>query len=135
MRLTPHPALLHPTVTARPASSHRRALVRRWLLLGALTALMLVTPVSAAHAETTHVLALAASVDQVLTNIRTWLMGILATLATVFVTLGGLRYLMAAGDPGEIEKAKTAFRSAAIGYGLAALAPTVVTILQQIVGT
>jgi hypothetical protein len=38
------------------------------------------------------------------------------------------------GDPGEIEKAKTAFKSAAIGYGLAALAPLVVTVLQGIVG-
>ncbi|MBV9141435.1 MAG: hypothetical protein JO115_11045 [Pseudonocardiales bacterium] len=95
---------------------------------------MLVAPVSAAHAETTTVLVVAGSLIDVLTNIRTWLMGILATLATVFVTLGGLRYVMAGGDPGEIEKAKTAFRSAAIGYGLAALAPTVVTILQGIVG-
>ena len=134
MRMTPHPCPLqspttHPTVTARPTRTHRR-----WVLVGALTVLMLVAPVSAAHAETTTVLVVAGSLIDVLTNIRTWLMGILATLATVFVTLGGLRYVMAGGDPGEIEKAKTAFRSAAIGYGLAALAPTVVTILQGIVG-
>jgi len=76
----------------------------------------------------------AGSVTDVLNNIRTWLMGILATLATVFLTIGGLRYVMAAGDPGEIGKAKTAFTSAGIGYGLAALAPLVVTILQGIVG-
>ncbi|MGH3826145.1 MAG: pilin [Pseudonocardiaceae bacterium] len=95
---------------------------------------MLVAPVAAAHAETTAVLALAGNVTDVLNNIRTWLMGILATLATVFLTIGGLRYVMAAGDPGEVEKAKTAFKSAGIGYGLAALAPMVVTILQGIVG-
>jgi hypothetical protein len=41
---------------------------------------------------------------------------------------------MAGGDPGEVEKAKGAFRAAGIGYALAALAPLVVTILQGIVG-
>lgn len=100
------------------------ALAAGALLLGPFTA--------DAHAG--EVVALAESVDQVLTNIRTWLMGILAGLATVFVTVGGVRYVMAGGDPGEVEKAKTAFRAAGIGYGLAALAPLVVSILQGIVG-
>ncbi|MBB5157418.1 hypothetical protein BJ970_004952 [Saccharopolyspora phatthalungensis] len=67
-------------------------------------------------------------------NIRNWLMGILAGLATVFLTVGGVRYVMAGGEPGEVEKAKQAFKSAGIGYGLAALAPLVVTILRGIVG-
>jgi hypothetical protein len=75
-----------------------------------------------------------ASIDQVLTNLRGWLVGILAGLATLFLTLGGVRYVMANGDPGEIEKAKTAFRGAGIGYGLAVLAPLVVAVLQGIVG-
>jgi hypothetical protein len=74
------------------------------------------------------------SVDQVLSNLRSWLVGILAGLATVFLTLGGVRYVMANGDPGEIEKAKSAFRGAGIGYGLAVLAPLVVSVLQGIVG-
>ncbi|QNP76170.1 hypothetical protein IAG44_40090 [Streptomyces roseirectus] len=81
-----------------------------------------------------RVLALAASVNEVLTNIRNWIMGILAGLATVFLTVGGLRYVMAAGDPGEVEKAKSAFKSAGWGYGMAALAPLVVEILKGIVG-
>ena len=80
------------------------------------------------------VVALAQSVGQVLDNLRNWLMGILAGLATLFLTLGGVRYVMAGGDPGEVERAKTAFRSAGIGYALAALAPLVVTVLKQIVG-
>jgi Type IV secretion system pilin len=45
-------------------------------------------------------------------------------LATLFLTIGGLRYLMAGGDPSEVERAKTALRSAAIDYGLAILAPS-----------
>jgi hypothetical protein len=77
---------------------------------------------------------LAGSVDQVLSNIRNWVMGVLASLATVFLSVGGVRYLMGGGDPGEIEKAKTAFKAAGIGYGLAALAPLVVTVLKGIVG-
>ncbi len=81
-----------------------------------------------------HVLALAGSVGAVLDNVRNWIMGILAGLATVFLTIGGLRYVMAAGDPGEVAKAKLAFKSAGIGYGLAALAPLVMTVLKGIVG-
>jgi hypothetical protein len=84
--------------------------------------------------EPTHVLALAASVNAVLTNIRNWIMGISAGLATVFLTVGGVRYMMASGDPGEVEKAKGAFKSAGWGYGLAMLAPLVVQILKGIVG-
>ncbi|WP_286160264.1 pilin [Streptomyces yunnanensis] len=50
------------------------------------------------------------------------------------LTFGGLRYLMAGGDPGEVESAKRALKAAAIGYGLAVLAPALVTVLQHIVG-
>lgn len=87
-----------------------------------------------AESGAVRVVALAGSVDDVLNNIRNWIMGILALLATVFLTLGGVRYVVAAGDPGEVAKAKIAFKSAAIGYALAALAPLVVTVLQGIVG-
>jgi hypothetical protein len=70
---------------------------------------------STAPAEPTQVLALAGSIDQVVTNIRTWLMGILVSLASVSLSIGGVRYVMGGGDPGEIEKAKTVFKSAALG--------------------
>ena len=122
------PAMAQPCGGRRPGP--RRRLV--WII--ALATLVVLVSASTAHADTTQVLALAGSIDQVLTNIRTWVMGILASLATVFLSIGGVRYVMGGGDPGEIEKAKTAFKSAAIGYGLAALAPLVVTVLQGIVG-
>jgi len=96
--------------------------------------LVLLLASTPAQAASVHVVAPAASVGQVLSNVRNWIMGILAGLATVFLTVGGLRYVMAAGDPGEVQKAKIAFKSAAIGYALAALAPLVVTVLQGIVG-
>ncbi|MPZ79653.1 MAG: hypothetical protein GEV28_04340 [Actinophytocola sp.] len=100
-------------------------------MLGAL--LLSLVAADSALAETV-VLAQAQSVSGVFTNIRNWLIGILAGLATVFLTIGGVRYLMASGDPGEVEKAKQAFKSAGWGYGLAALAPLVVEILKGIVG-
>nr|WP_230418004.1 pilin [Catenulispora pinistramenti] len=75
-----------------------------------------------------------ATIGQVISNVRTWLVGLLASLATVFLTIGGARYLMAGGDPAEVEKGKTAMKSAAFGYALAVLAPVVVTVLQHLVG-
>jgi hypothetical protein len=105
-----------------------------YLAAAVFTVTVMVVAAPAAAADPAHVVALAASVGAVLDNIRNWIMGILAGLATVFLTVGGVRYVMAAGDPGEVEKAKTAFKSAAIGYGLAALAPLVVTVLKGIVG-
>jgi Type IV secretion system pilin len=76
----------------------------------------------------------AASIAQVISNTTVWIVGILAALATLFLTIGGVRYLMAGGDPAEVEKAKTAFKSAGIGYALALLAPVVVTVLKSLVG-
>lgn len=118
---------------ARPYRHHVR---RRRALAAAVVVLVLsVAAVPAATAaEPSQVLALADSVDAVLNNIRNWIMGVLAGLATVFLSIGGVRYLMAGGDPGEVEKAKTAFKSAGWGYGLAALAPVIVQVLKSIVG-
>jgi hypothetical protein len=110
---------------------------RRALLVAEVVALMVLASGATAHAEGVDgaaVLAIAASVDEVLTNIRNWLMGILAGLATVFLTIGGVRRVFGGGDPGEQEKSKEAFKAAGIGYALAALAPLVVTVLKGIVG-
>ena len=113
-----------PPKTTRP---HR---VRAWWPYGtalAITAVMLtvvqVGPVWAA-----------ASIPQVIDNLRNWIVGLLAALATLFLTIGGLRYLMAGGDPGEVEAAKRALKAAATGYALALLAPVIVGVLKNIVG-
>lgn len=74
------------------------------------------------------------SLNSVIGSLQVWLVGILAGLATLFLTIGGIRYLTAGGDPAEVERAKTALKSAAVGYALAALAPLLVSILQSIVG-
>jgi hypothetical protein len=76
----------------------------------------------------------AADIPTVISNVTNWLIGILAVLATLMLTIGGVRYVLAAGDPAEVEKAKTCFRSAGMGYCLAVLAPVVVTVLKGLVG-
>ena len=115
-----------------PASRARLTAISTVTALGA--AAVLTAAAQPALASTAgHVLAVA-SIDQVIANITTWIVGILAGLATLFLTIGGLRYLMAGGDPSEVERAKTALRSAAIGYGLAILAPVIVTVLKSLVG-
>lgn len=75
-----------------------------------------------------------ADLNTVFTNIRNWLIGLLVSLATLMLTIGGLRYLVAGGDPGEIQKAKAALKAAAFGYGLAVLAPLFVNVLKSVVG-
>jgi type IV secretion system pilin len=138
MRLTPTCARRGISATPTRPKPHpcRRAVRDRRLLIAVTlaSALVLLAGAPDASAATVRVVALAGSVDTVLTNVRNWIMGILAGLATVFLTIGGVRYVMAAGDPGEVQKAKIAFKSAGIGYALAALAPLVVTVLQGIVG-
>jgi len=76
----------------------------------------------------------APTLDGVISSLTNWIVGILAGVATLFLTIGGLRYLTAGGDPGQVERAKTALKSAAIGYALAILAPLIVSILASVIG-
>lgn len=69
----------------------------------------------------------------VIENLKVWLMGFLASLATVFLIVGGARYVMAGGDPIKIEKAKGAIASAGLGFAFALFAPAAITIIQKIV--
>lgn len=72
-------------------------------------------------------------VEQIIDRATDWLMALLAALATLFLTIGGIRYILANGNPSEVEHAKQALRNAGIGYGLAALAPLIVDILAELV--
>ncbi|GAA4617197.1 hypothetical protein GCM10023195_76650 [Actinoallomurus liliacearum] len=78
--------------------------------------------------------AVAKDLNTVIGNITKWLVGMLVALATLFLTIGGVRYLLAGGDPGEVAKAKDTLKYAAIGYGVAVLAPVLVQILKGFVG-
>jgi hypothetical protein len=111
-------------------SNNHRRLARAVAWAAAMVAVVVVaaSPAYAADPDPT------ARLNTILGNATTWLVGILAAVATLFLTLGGVRYVMAGGDPGEIEKAKAAFKSAGVGYALAALAPIVVAIIKGILG-
>lgn len=74
------------------------------------------------------------SLNTVIDNLRNVIVSLLVALATLFLTVAGVRYILAGGDPGEVEAAKKGLRYAALGYGIAALAPLLVTILKGIVG-
>src|SRR6266536_892407 len=91
------------------------------------TTLALAAPATPALAADTTPLA-------VINNMTVWITGIIAAVATLFLTIGGARYLMAGGDPSEVERAKGSLKSAGIGYGLALLAPIILTILKNILG-
>ncbi len=135
---TTHPTPTNPTQPDHPGPA-RRLLRRparrppvglRRLGLAALITLGLLVavapPAFAAGASPT--------LSGVISNLTNWIVGILAGVATLFLTIGGLRYLTAGGDPGQVEKAKIALKSAAIGYALAVLAPLLVSILASLVG-
>jgi hypothetical protein len=120
-----------PRKTRRPRQS--KGNTTRWVWLVLASALvgvaLLVTLAPPAFADSAG-----PTLNGVIDNLRNWLVGILATTATLFLTIGGLRYLTAAGDPGQVEKAKTALKSAAVGYALALLAPLIVSIVASLVG-
>lgn len=71
---------------------------------------------------------------RILERVRDMLMIVLTGLAIVALTYAGVRYLTAVGDPGGVERAKTAAKSALVGLGLALLAPLLVAIVKQILG-
>ena len=46
----------------------------------------------------------ASDINTVIDSIRNWVAGILAGLATLFLTIGGIRYLVASGNPRALEE-------------------------------
>ena len=74
------------------------------------------------------------SIPQVISGLTGWIRGIIALVATLFLVIGGLRYMSAGGDPAQVEQAKGNFKSALIGYALAVLSPVILQVLQGILG-
>ena len=73
-------------------------------------------------------------VVNILETVRNALVAVLTTLAIAALTYAGIRYVVAGGDPGGVEKAKAAAKSAVVGLGLAFLAPVLVAIVKGIIG-
>jgi type IV secretion system pilin len=112
-----------------PRTRHR--LGRASVVVLTLTAGIMLSRVATATAA---VAAPPEDLNTVINNIRQWLVGLLIALATLFLTIGGIRRMLAGGDPGEVAKSKDALKAAALGYGIAALAPLLVEILKGFVG-
>jgi len=77
----------------------------------------------------------ASDLNTVIDSVRNWVAGLLIALSTLFLTVAGVRYITAQGDPRAVEEAKAGIKAAVIGYGLAALAPELVSILQKVLRT
>ncbi|MFI0453135.1 pilin [Actinomadura sp. 6N118] len=73
-------------------------------------------------------------VNTVLANLTNVIVGLLSALATLFLTIGGVMWLTAGGNPEQLTKAKNALKNAAIGYGIAVLAPVLLALLKKVVG-
>ncbi len=74
------------------------------------------------------------TIPEVIDGLKGWVMGILAAVATLFLVIGGLRYVTAGGDPAQAEQAKGNFKAALAGYAMAVLAPVILQVLQGILG-
>ena len=95
-------------------------------------ALVLWEPAAAFAAEPSVVAA--KSLPAVIAGLQAWIMGILAAVATLYLVLAGVYYATAGGDPSQVEKAKSALKNALVGYGLAVLAPVLLSVVKGIVG-
>jgi hypothetical protein len=126
-----HRPLHRPTPTPRRPVTDRPGRRLRHTVRLLAPAVAVVTSTVVAVAVVPDAAYAAESIQQVVDRIRLWVVGILVAVASLFLTVGGLRYAAANGDPGEVEKAKLALRSAAVGYALAMLAPLFVTIVGQ----
>lgn len=109
----------------------RRNLYRITTVTG--VSLAAVTGSAPAYAAEPQILA-AYPLPVIIGNITAWIVGLLVGVATLFLTIGGLRRMAAGGDPTEIEKSNSAFKNALIGYALAILAPILLAVVQGWIG-
>src|SRR5689334_12891938 len=130
--LRARPRALNPNLSTAARHTLRRAA----RVLTPVAALALVGSVpAAAYADPGGTAILAANdLPTVISNLQTWVMGILAAVATLFLVLAGVYWATAGGDPAQVDKAKGALKNALIGYGLAVLAPILLQVVKGIVG-
>jgi hypothetical protein len=74
------------------------------------------------------------SIDEVLTSLLSALSGLVVTLAIIFIVLGGILYMLSAGDPGMIKRAKDCWLFSVIGLAIVVAAPTFLKQVQEILG-
>lgn len=74
------------------------------------------------------------SLDEVLTTLMSALSGLVVTLAIIFIVIGGILYMVSAGDPGMMKRAKDCWLGAVIGIAIVTIAPTFLKQVQIILG-
>jgi hypothetical protein len=62
------------------------------------------------------------------------LIGIIGVLAVIFIIIGGIRYILARGDPKATDSARGSITAAIIGLVIALLAVAIVTIVGNFLG-
>lgn len=72
-------------------------------------------------------------VREVVDRLRMVIIALASAIGTLFLTIAGLRWMLAGGDPGQVDGAKRALTGAAIGYGIAVLATVLMAILDYVV--
>lgn len=118
-----------------PMTTRALRLVARAAAPAAAAAVVTLAVPAVAYADPGGPVVLAANdLPTVIANLQTWVMGILAAVATLFLVLAGVYWATAGGDPAQVDKAKGALKNALIGYGLAVLAPILLEVVQGIVG-
>lgn len=109
----------------------RRNISRLFIVLTAIaSAVAVAVP---AYAAAPQILAVN-DLPTVIGNITAWVVGIAFGVATLFATYGFLLYLTAGGDPTSVEKAKSAFKNAGIGYAGAVMSPILLAIVRGWIG-
>lgn len=74
------------------------------------------------------------TVTDLLNSVLNNLMGLIATVAVLFIVIGGIMYVMSGGNSDMITRAKKTWTYAIIGLAIALAAPTFLKTIQQVLG-
>jgi hypothetical protein len=69
-----------------------------------------------------------------LESVQTYFSGFIVGLAILFVVLGGILYMLSAGDPAMVKRAKNCWMFSFIGFAIVASAPTLLSQIVDILG-
>lgn len=89
---------------------------------------------NAADAEFPNPLGSVTTVSALLSSVITNLMGIMAIIALIFIIIGGIMYMLSAGNEAMVTRAKKTWTGAVIGLAIAMAAPTFLKTIKTILG-
>lgn len=74
------------------------------------------------------------SFTQLITKISTAVSAFIGAIAVVILIIAGIYFLISAGDPGKVQKAKEMVKYAVIGIVIALTAGTIVVLIKWVLG-